>query len=269
MEVILCHNCRFKNPVPSLYCSKCGFKLPSRVEKKAGNIYFGVPAEKSTELSPDDVLEKIQREMRNTGIAFLLFGLFYTGWGILQGNLFSTMGIAWMLLGVVAIIFKDLSMQFVLGTFITWLAISNIFSFQGEWISIIFIIFLFISAMLLFRQFFRYRDPNSLPDNPLISEISRQYFPQIGCLLVALSLAGLILSILIGVLFSVEIIELIEFLGIGYVLSWMGVLGFAIGLTSILLKFRYKTLSILGIIAGSVLLLIGFSDSILGLLLNI
>jgi tetratricopeptide (TPR) repeat protein len=192
----------------------------------------------------------------------------------IAGFLSAPWGILLLLVGLASFYFREAAMFVIYGVTLAWAAISNLLGGQTGWS--IFALFQLVLAFQVFRQFFRYRgaeaeyavsSPEAAQDTPLIPQRAARAFPWLGCLLGTLSLVGLV-AIVVGVIIFVEFAETPEF---PVAWGWLeglvlngGILALAVGLASLLSGYRYKAVAVLGMVAGTLVLLIELTLALIG-----
>ncbi|HET7087498.1 MAG TPA: hypothetical protein VFL17_02495 [Anaerolineae bacterium] len=209
------------------------------------------------------------RETRSWGIWLLGLGAVHL---VASGFLSAPWGILLLTVGLASFYFRGASMFIVYGVTLAWAAINNLLARESGWA--IFALFQFFLAFQVFRQFFHFRQAEreyatlrvqeALP-SPLIPERAVRAFPWAGCVLGALSLAGLVTSIVMVIVLVAfaQVTELPGFVGLieGLAVD-LGVLGLAVGLASVLSGYPYKVLAWLGIVASALVLLIEIAMSL-------
>jgi hypothetical protein len=185
----------------------------------------------------------------------------------------STWGLLLIAVGLASFYFRSPAMFVVYGTTLSWAAISNALSGAGTWgmFSILQVFF----AFLTFRQYFQFRSQitdsqfslQSTQEERLSVDKAAKPFPWISFSLGSISLIGFIV-IFVGVILYVSITnsnELPAFLTLGEGLMVdFAVLGFGTGLASILTKYKYKAVSIIGMATGILVLIIEIAFQLLG-----
>ncbi|MBN1319029.1 MAG: hypothetical protein JXA42_26335 [Anaerolineales bacterium] len=217
-------------------------------------------------LDPGLIHEKMIADTRQWGRALLFLGVIHM---IASGFLNSTWGIILVLVGLLSFLFQTSSMFVIYGIVLAWAAINNGLSGEIGWI--LFAIFQMFLAVQVFRTFSRYRraeaQVNELVDDTIQTHGKKRLtaafiFPWSGCIIGLLSLVVLVGSI--AAIFvmeaagtrSISVSTLDLTLGLSMEL---GVFAFALGLASLLSRYRYKLASIGGIVVGilTILILVG------------
>lgn len=213
---------------------------------------------------------KMLRTVRSWGIWLLVLGALHL---VSLGFLSAPWGILLIVVGLASFYFRTPVIFVLYAVTLAWAALSNILSGQTGWI--VFAIFQFYLAMRVFQQFLHFRqteaehielDTEGVSGSALASERAARVFPWTGCLLGSLSLTGLV-AVFVAAVILVESsgsTTVPSFLGLmeGLVVN-LGILGFAVGLASLLSGYRRKLVAILGMIAGVLTLL---TEIVLGLL---
>jgi len=176
-------------------------------------------------------------------------------------------GILLLVVGAASFWFRDSAMFVVYGVTLGWAGLSNMISGQAAWLG--------IGALQLyltyrvFKQFLRFRRAQAdyvavhfgadRPTPPVLNR-ARRLFPWAGCLLSAFGLTSLVVAFaaaMIAIALSSSLSAMpektLDFL-IGLVVN-MGVLGLAIGLASLLSRYRRKALAVIAIVTSSLMLL--------------
>ena len=208
------------------------------------------------------------REIRSWGWWSLGLGALHL---ITSGFLSAPWGILLLLVGAASFLFREAAMFVVYGVTLAWAAISNILGGQVTWI--IAGLFQVYLAFRVFRQFSRFRRVQEDYDN-LSNEGNAEsrpsakrtaiIFPWAGGLLGILSLGGvmtLLASTFVLVALSAQVPNLFSFLG-GLTVN-LGVLGFAVALSSLLSGYRYKPVAAIGLAASILTLAIEIALSLL------
>lgn len=204
------------------------------------------------------------KEIRSWAVWSLGFGVV----NLLIGGLSASWGVVLLIVGLASFLFREASMFVIYGVTMAWVAVTNILSGEASWI--VFALFQLYLAFRVFRQFFQFRQVQRSYESWLAEESPEEvptfqraarFFPWITGLLGGLSLGGLIV-ILVSIFFAAVISGSANFPGFvdflaGLVIN-LGVLGFATGLSALLSGYRYKAVSILGMIASILTLVIRF-----------
>ncbi len=202
----------------------------------------------------------ILKEIRSWAITLLILGALH----IVATDSFSApWGILLILVGLASFYFRTSAMMVVYAVTLAWAGLSNITSGQGVWIG-----FALLQWFLVFRVFqkflsFRQVEANSVMEETnssgLTPKRSAGILPWVAGALGTLSLLGLVGVFVMAIL-------LVAFSGNQSVPPFLifieglivncGVLGFAVGLASVLCKYPRKVLSITGMVTGLLTLLI-------------
>ena len=210
--------------------------------------------------------EKMLKEIRNWGVVLLIIGVIQVFSSGSLNN--STWGILLIIVGLSSFYFKSPAMFVIYGSTLSWAAISNAFSGAGTWTAFSLVQVFF--AFQTFRQYFRFRSlhtPSQTFDEAsyLLEEKNENkdkaanVFPWISLAFGIMAFGGIItvflsLFIVIGIIGSETYPPFLDFME-GLVVDF-AVIGFASGLASILSRYKLKLMSILGMIASSIVLLI-------------
>ena len=177
---------------------------------------------------------------------------------VASGHLNAPFGVMLIVVGLASFYFRSASMLVVYAVTLAWAGVSNLTT--GQWLWIGFAVLQGFFCFQILRRFLRYReaeqaleDPSDLDTSGLTPERSAMIFPW-----AALVLGGLSLLAFVGVFASAVIIAVASqnetlpgFLSLveGLAVS-AGVLGFALGLASVLCRYRWRIVAILGMVAG-------------------
>ena len=207
--------------------------------------------------------DKMWREIRSWGFFLIVIGLLQM---VVSGILSNTWGILLIIVGLASFYFRSVSMFVIYGTTLAWAGISNALSGSGSWF--VFSLLQAYFAFQTFRQFFRFRAElayQSMLENEgnqrtqSIRDKAARTFPWLSLFFGLVSLVGLA-TVFMGAIIIVgfsgnEVIPpFINFIE-GLVINF-AVLGLAVGLASILSKYHFKLASLVGMIAGTLVLLI-------------
>jgi hypothetical protein len=212
--------------------------------------------------------DKMVQEVKQWGAFLIIIGIVQI---VASGVLSNTWGILLIVVGLASYYFRSAAMFGIYGTTLAWASISNALSGAGVWG--IFSVLQVFFAFQTFRQFFRYRtalaslnsvDIDIVHINDFFKDKAARPFPWISFVLGLLSFFGII-AVFLGAIISVgftgvsETPPLIIFVE-GLVIDF-AVVGFAAGFSSLFLKYKYKLLSIVGMVTSVLVLLIeiGFS----------
>ncbi|MCA9873242.1 MAG: hypothetical protein KC441_06295 [Anaerolineales bacterium] len=212
------------------------------------------------------VYEKMVKENRSWGIMLLILGVFSV---VSNGFLSASWGYLLIIVGLASFYFRSAAMFAIYGVTLSWAAISNALSGSGSWL--VFALFQVVLALQTFRQFFRFRRVQlalEAAQQPIHDRAARP-FPWLSLVLGVGSFGALVVLLvlivfLLGVgLATAETLPGFLDLAEGMIISF-AVLGFAMGLGGIFLKYRYKLLSIAGMISAGLVLLIEVGFNLLG-----
>lgn len=223
----------------------------------------GKPSEQENDIDVDKITKNhtlMLKEIRSWGFWSLGLGLLHI---ITAGFLNASWGILLIIVGLASFYFRAAPMFIIYAVTLTWAALSNLSSWQINWV-----IFAVFQIYLAFRVFLRYRrfhnnemefaklhinDPN---DGTQRKERTARFFPWIGVLLSCSSILGVVLSVvLVSFIFALygDAIPPSYFnLIVGIVVNF-GILGFSVSLASLVSKYRPKGLVIIGLIIGGLL----------------
>jgi hypothetical protein len=139
---------------------------------------------------------------------------------------------------------------------LAWVAISNVFGGVG-WSA--FAILQFVFAVQIFYRFRKFRQTEAELDSPPDERRAARLFPGAGCVLGAMTLGSTaITAVSLVLLFaSTDSAETpVFFVWLADLALHLGVLGLAVNLAALLSGYRYRWLSVLGLLASLPVLLI-------------
>lgn len=207
---------------------------------------------------------KMLKELRSWGFWSLGLGVVHM---IGSGFLSAPWGLMLIFVGLSSFLFKSSSMFIIYAVTLAWAALSNISGLDLTWV--FFALFQLYLSFKVFRQYGRFRDVEKEYHKLASSEtegtssspdLAARSFPWIGPLLSCSSIIGFAVIIVVVVVISIETE------GMGTIPNYLGflegltvnfaVLGFSVGLASLLSKFHPKWMGIIAIIFGLLTLLI-------------
>ena len=220
--------------------------------------------------TPSPYPEKMLRELKSWGFILLVLGVIQI---VSSELLSSTWGLLLIVVGLASFYFRSPAMFVIYGTTLSWAAISNALSGAGSWG--MFSIFQVFLAFLTFRQYFQFRSQflnsqfvlESTQEERLRIDRAAKPFPWISFSLGSISLIGLV-TVFVAVILYVGITNSEEVPGFltfseGIVVDF-AVLGFATGLASLLTKYKYKAISIIGMATAILVLMIEIVFTLFG-----
>jgi hypothetical protein len=203
----------------------------------------------------------MQKEIRSWAVWSGLLGLL----NLLTSGLNSAWGATLILVGLASLVFQAPAMFILYGISLAWVAINNLLSSQMQWI--FFALLQLFLAFQVLRTFFRFRpvlqfyqsqppDGSGLkPGTGLVR--SAKLFPWLGFLLSGTALFVFVVCFLVGIILY-DTPGLVPYKPALYFTEELmvnfGMIGLALGIGSLLSKYRYKILSILAILSGAVLM---------------
>ena len=203
------------------------------------------------------------RSLKSNGYWLLGLGVLHI---ILSGRLSASWGVLLIIVGIASFIFHSASMFIIYGITLIWASISNIIGFSVEWMIFAFVqIYFAVTIFMAYRKYHKvekeYLTEISQNNSDSISpDRSSRIFPWIGSAFGCLSLLGFVMVFLAEILIAIlnQSVETIpNFMGfLERLFVNMGVLGLAIGLASLLSRYRPKALGIVALVAGVLTLLI-------------
>lgn len=204
------------------------------------------------------------KEIRSWGIWLLGFGVLHV---LTSGFLSAPWGIMLIVVGLGSFVFRSASMFIVYGVTLAWAAISNLSSFEVTWV--VFSLLQVYMAYRTFRQYGRFNKVESAysklvniveEDGSIPADRTARWFPWLSLLLGCSSFFGLVL------LFSIVIVLAIASEDDGTVPGYFdflfgllmnaGVLGFSVGLASVLARHRPLPVAVIGTAAGALALVV-------------
>lgn len=229
-------------------------------DPKINDNYLPTAPEEITQ-SEDETLArhaKMLKELRSWGFWSLGLGVMHM---IGSGFLSAPWGLMLIFVGLSSFLFKSASMFIVYAVTLAWAAISNISGLDLYWV--FFALFQFYLSFKVFRQFGSFRDveqeyhqlsSRDPEGTPPVPNLAARSFPWIGSLLSCSSIIGFVILVIVVIVISIEtegMGTIPEYLGFleGLIVNF-AVLGFSVGLASLLSKFTPKWLGILAIIFG-------------------
>lgn len=235
-------------------------------DPKINDIELPTPQEEisQSELETLAGYAKMLKELRSWGFWSLGLGLIHI---IGSGFLSAPWGLMLIFVGLSSFLFKSASMFIIYAVTLAWAAISNISGLDLTWV--FFAFFQLYLSYKVFRQFGRFRevekeyyqlstsDSEGTPPPP---DLAARSFPWIGSLLSCSAIIGFVVIIIVVVVITIEtegMVTIPEYLGFleGLTVNF-AVLGFSVGLASLLSRFHPKWLGIVAIIFGLLTLLI-------------
>ncbi len=216
-----------------------------------------------TTISSSHNHNKMLREIKNWGVILLVIGVIQI---FTSGASINTWGLLLISVGLSSFYFRSPAMFVIYGSTLSWAAISNALSGSGSWMT--FSLLQAFFAFQTFRQFFQFRtmfSPVQKTENDfnqneqLDPDKAAKIFPWASLTLGILSFLGFS-TLFLGIIVFIAItgndlyptlLDILE----GIVIDF-AVLGLATGLASLLVRYKYKLASIIGLITGALVLLI-------------
>lgn len=207
------------------------------------------------------------KEIRSWGTWGIVLGAISL---VASGFLDPTWGILLILVGIASLIFKTSSMLIIYGVTMGWAALWNMRSMSATWV--LFSFFQLFISVRIFLNYRRFRKDeaiylaNSSAENQVATSTRRAglLFPWLGITFGSLSIVGyatLIFLVFAIAFSSTSNVGYPRYLGLlEGILVNMGVLGFSLGLSSLLSRFRPKAAGIIALVTGllTMLVFIGF-----------
>lgn len=202
----------------------------------------------------------ILKEIRSWAFTLLVLGVI----SLFASDLLSApWGVMLIIVGLASFYFRSSAIMVVYAVTLAWAGISNITAGQPFWIA--FAIFQWFCVIRVFQKFFSFRryEANTLDEVPMSNKLtpkrSASIFPWAAGTLGVFSLLGLISVFVVAFILAifVEVQAVTPFLiFIEDLVVNFGLLGFALGLASVLCKHPRKGLAIVGMITGILPLLV-------------
>jgi hypothetical protein len=194
----------------------------------------------------------ISKEIQTWGISLTLLGLIN-----IRYFLEDPWGLFLILVGLGAFFFRSTAIFVVSGITMVWSGLEGLFFGEGN--NVTFILIRFILSALIFWRFFKYHrvevrlEQEKANLDRLNPARSARLFPWIGLTLGELSFLGTIcwliwLMIMMSINPSIDVPSSLDFLAV--ILFYCAILGFAVGLASILCHHPNKSAAIGGIITS-------------------
>jgi hypothetical protein len=272
-KFVICPACNEENSGGALLCSVCRSSLIGipRQERMSTEVTLGM--QKETVLphaAPEyqTVIETAGVEQPAPGIMFekirswgmwsLLLGALHI---FTSGFLSAPWGILLILVGLASFYFRSASMFVIYAATLGWAALSNVRSFDVGWVG--FSLYQFFLAFRVFQDYRTFREVDAAqtePGQPSTDRAAR-FFPWLAPAFGCSSIIGLVLILMTVIVMMVaaegnnisipESLSFLEGLAVNF-----GVLGAAIGLASVLSRYPHKALGIVGIVAGTLTILL-------------
>lgn len=221
-------------------------------------------AGKSPDISQEpEQYQAIYKETRSWGLALLVLGVLHI---IMSGLFDASWGVILIIIGLASFYFRSAAVFIVYSFTLGWASVSNAFSGSGAWIA--FSVLQAFLAFKTFRKFLSFRqlefklatvgDQQTI-DSEVVKDRSATSFPWISLVLGLTSIFGLFAVIIVMVVLAVITGEdevSAFFIFVGSTITNLAVLGLATGVASLLMRYRYKAASIIGLVAGAIYLLI-------------
>jgi len=221
-------------------------------------------AGKSPDISQaSEQYQAIYKETRNWGLALLVLGVLHI---IMSGLFDASWGVLLIIVGLASFYFRSAAIFVVYCFTLGWAAVSNAFSGSGAWIA--FSVLQAFLAFQTFRKFLSFRQlefklatagDQQTVASEVVKDRSATSFPWISLVLGLTSIFGLFAVIIVMVVLAVITGEdevSVFFIFVESMITNLAVLGLAIGVASLLMRYRYKAASIIGLVAGTIFLLI-------------
>ena len=271
---VICPNCSTENYGSSLHCKNCQASL------------IGVSRQEETTSANDEESRQEDNSLIITGnhndpqpdSDFIIangraamfaeirsWGMWSLGLGVLHiltsGFLSAPWGILLVLVGLASFYFRSASMFVVYTVTLGWAGISNILGLEIGWIA--FGIYQIYLAVRIFKQYHHFqnienkyfelsaKDASTPIDTPARAQ---GFFPWLGSFFGCSSIIGFVLFFVIIAIIAGSSNGEPVYPGYFNIIDGMimnfGILGIAISLASLLSKYRWKALAIMGLIGG-------------------
>jgi len=183
---------------------------------------------------------------------------------VANGFLSGSWGILLIVVGLASFYFRDVVMLIVYAVTLTWAGVANLTSGQVAWAGFALIQFLLAFQVVRRYRGFRkteavYQAATALSGSVPASARAARVFPWAGCVLGGLAPIGFVAALGAAIYITTRYhvkplpswVGLMENGALG-----LGILGFALGLASLLSGYRPKWAAILGIVAAALVLII-------------
>jgi hypothetical protein len=201
------------------------------------------------------------KQIRSWGIWSLILGTAH----ILASGFFSaSWGILLLMIGLASFAFRTASMFIVYFVILAWVAFNNILSGASGWM--IFAMLQLYFAVSVFLQFRRFRqmelrldqtEEDNADVKALTLERSKLFFPWISPIFSCSSMLGIVFLFVVGIVIGATHTTWIKYWAFAVDLMMnLGVLGFAVGLASLLSRYHPKLLAIIGMIVGLLIMIL-------------
>lgn len=278
--IVICPSCGEENYGSALYCQKCQASLVGVPRQNIPDLEISSPGESAASVTNQEENRKKEslelfegtysmmlKSIRSWGTTLLILGAIHV---FTNGFLSAPYGVVLIIVGLGSFLFKSSSMFVIYAVTLLWAAISNIISLNVAWIGMGLIqVFM---AYRVFKQFQVYGrveaglkelTTNGSTPPGMTSDRAARFFPWLG------SILGCSSIIFFAILFVVVVIIVVGSNGLAPIPDYFGfmegllvnlaVLGASIGLASLLSKYKYKPLAILGMVGGILTILIEFA----------
>ncbi len=195
------------------------------------------------------------REIRSWGVWSLALGVMH----LLVPGLSVPWGMVLLVVGAASFYFREASMLAIYSITLAWVGISNMFIGTG-WSA--FAIVQLAFAARVFYRFLGFRQAGTGLELPPDERRAARLFPGAGCILGAMTLGCTVIALVsLLILFTyTDSAEIpVFFVWLIDLAVHLGVLGLAVNLAALLSGYRYKWLSVLGLLASVPVLLIIFA----------
>jgi hypothetical protein len=235
----------------------------ARVEKNVSDVaastaVAGEAVDAQRANTARQLYQEMMKENRSWGRWSLILGVIHL---IASGFLSMGWGILLLAVGGASFLFSDAAMFVVYAVTLAWAGLSNVLGGEITWI--VFAIVQFFLAFRVMQRFFRYRAAQESvagvlsADSPLVPGRARRIFPWLGGALGVLAVIGLVgLFVVMVVLIAIGTIDEVPAgldLGASLVEN-VAVLAIAVSLASLLSRYRFKGVAIVGLVGGILVL---------------
>jgi hypothetical protein len=228
----------------------------SDVTLGAAGMEEAIDAER--EKTARQLYQEMMKENRSWGRWSLILGVIHL---VASGFLSMGWGVLLLAVGGASFLFSDAAMFAVYAVTLAWAGISNALGGEIGWIA--FAVFQLFLAFRVFQRFFRYRAAQESvagvlsADSPLVPDRARRIFPWLGGVLGVLAVVGLV-----GVFASMFVLIALDAMGESPAWLALGaslvenvaVLAIAVSLASLLSRYRFKGVAIVGLVGGTLVI---------------
>ncbi len=235
---------------------------PNRVASQTTTGDSGALSVQASAIAPPGIASML-REIRSWAYWSIGLGVLHF---IASGTLNAPWGILLIVVGLMSFIFRSASMFVIYGVTLAWAAVSNLMSLQIPWAFMAAIqVYFTVRVIMAYHQ--HYKNEVAYLASDAVEPAAKKptlrtsrLFPWVGALVACLAMVGYVVFIFVIFVLAIAtqgnltLPAYVDF--IDATLVNLGVLGFAMGLASILSKYHPRALGIIALVAGILTLLI-------------